>query len=383
LKLRLALVAPHLYLRQEFSNKVIFSPGELLLELASTLAALGVEVTVYAPGKLKLPDVKVVYPETTELDSELAQRGYGFGELFAKHTLTAITLARQLQGEVVAQAFAAANRGEHDLVHIYMNEEELALVFAGFCSKPVVFNHHEPFNFLFKYRSIFPKYAAERNFISISQSQRASLPKGNWVGNVYHGLPIAKYKFSARLAAEPYVAYLGRIIEPKGVHLAVKAAKRAGVKLKIAGKHYSEAADSYWQQLQPEIDGVEVQYVGFISSAKQKQDFLGNAKALIVPSIWEEPFGLVVIEALACGTPVIGLNNGALSELIRTGENGILIEQAEADSETIARLAQALQNVGEVSRGNCRRDFEERFTSERMAQGYLDIYQNLLAKIAV
>ena len=162
-----------------------------------------------------------------------------------------------------------------------------------------------------------PKYK-DLNWLSMSYAQRRGMPADtNWVGNIYHGLDDPAL-VPATDPARNYVAYMGRIIHPKGVHLAIQAVKLYNetatkpLKLKIAGKHYAEESkDTYWrEQIEPELSE-NIEYVGFLKSSEEKRGFLGNALALLVPSLFDEPFGMVTLEALACGTPVIVLDSGA------------------------------------------------------------------------
>jgi glycosyltransferase involved in cell wall biosynthesis len=197
---------------------------------------------------------------------------------------------------------------------------------------------------------------------------------------VYHGIDLTRFQPHLQ-PNNDYIAYLGRIIEPKGVHLAIAAAKKANVKLKIAGKHYTGySKDKYWQtKIKPHIDNEKIEYVGFIKNDKEKQKFLGNARALIVPSTWQEPFGIVMIEAMACGTPVIGLDNGAIPEVIKNGYTGYVVKQSTQNSQTIQRLAQAIQRIDNINRNNCRKHVEQHFSLTTMCRGYLEIYKSLLA----
>jgi glycosyltransferase involved in cell wall biosynthesis len=283
-----------------------------------------------------------------------------------------------------------ANAGELDVVHIYTNEEDTALPFATLCAKPVVFTHHDPFNFLVKYKNLFPKYP-QLKWISMSYAQRAGMPaETNWVGNVYHGLTEPELKPVTK-PTDDYIAFLGRIIEPKGVHLAIAAVHEYNrqhpneiLRLKIAGKHYAgHSKDSYWQgHVEPLIDGDMIQYVGFIDSPQAKRDFLGNARGLLVPSLFAEPFGMVSIEALACGTPVIGLDSGALPEVIEHEETGFIVPkiiQGDTldESKTVAGIVSAIAQLNTIDRNVCRQAYEARFTAERMCQEHLAIYGTL------
>jgi glycosyltransferase involved in cell wall biosynthesis len=367
--IRIGLVVPHIFMHRDILPRVIFSPGQLALDLAQGLQALGADVTLFTPGPVDTP-ARNITADLSYFEQELAGRGDRYEDLLKKHPFTFITLARQVQSELIAKAYAAANADELDIVHIYTNEEDTALPFAQFCRKPVVFTHHDPFNFLVKYKNIFPKYQ-HLNWISMSLAQRKTMPPDtHWVANIYHGLP--KDRFTANLSpGGDYVAYMGRIIQPKGVHLAIAAAKKAGVKLKIAGKHYTGKKDDYWQQhIAPQIDNKNIEYVGFIKTDAEKQAFLGNAKALLMPSLFDEPFGLAAIEALACGTPVIGLRSGALPEIIKDETTGFVVTD-ESD------MAVVLRNVDSINRQTCRADFEERFTTAHMCAEHLELYRRI------
>lgn len=369
---------------------VIFSPADLALTLASELQAQGAHVTLFTPGPVDT-SARNVTADLSYFERELAGRGDTYVDLLMKHPFTFITLARQVQSELIAKAYAMANRGELDLVHIYTNEEEIALPFAELCTKPVVFTHHDPFNFLVKYKNNFPKYK-HLNWISMSQTQRNGMPTDtNWIANIYHGLPPQQLT-PLDTPTNDYVAYLGRIIEPKGTHLAIAAVEqynrensKALLTLKVAGKHYAGSGkDTYWSERIVPHFGTHIIDAGYVQSQKRRE-FLGNARALLVPSIFEEPFGMVVIEALACGTPVIGLNSGAIPEIITDNAIGTVVHKAlpAADqldeTQTAQALASALGKLDQFDRKLCRQTFEARFTADRMASEHLATYQKLTA----
>jgi glycosyltransferase involved in cell wall biosynthesis len=387
--MKIGIVVPHIFMHRDILPHVIFSPARLALDLADGLQQLGDDVTLFSPGPVDA-GVRNITADLHLFEQELAGRGDSYTDLLKKHPMTFVSLARQVQAELIAKAFAMANSGELDIVHIYTNEEDIALPFAALCTKPVVFTHHDPFNFLVKYKNIFPKYK-HLNWVSISMAQRRGMPADtNWVGNVYHGMaaqtlqPVAApHGDGAR--GNNYAAYIGRIIESKGVHLAiagVQAYNRAAPQpttLRIAGKHYSGAKDSYWQErIAPQIDGKAIVYDGFIGDAAAKQNFIGNAKALIVPSLFEEPFGMVAIEALACGTPVIALDSGALPEVVKAGQTGFIIPKHENDAAVATDIAAAIQRAGSIDRRACRADFEARFTAARMCADYQAVYKQLV-----
>jgi len=204
---------------------------------------------------------------------------------------------------------------------------------------------------------------------SISQAQRAALPFANWVGTVHHGLPETLYAFSPSPAG--YLAFLGRICPEKGPDRAIAIARRLGMKLKIAAK--VDAADTaYFEaEIRPLLDHPLIEFIGEISD-EQKPAFLGGAEALLFPIDWPEPFGLVMIEAMACGTPVVAYRRGAAPEVIDEGVTGFLADDEDEAAEAVIR-ARALD------RRVVRRRFDRRFSAAAMAQAYLDLYASRLA----
>lgn len=374
--MRVGLVVPHIFMNRAVLPEVIFSPAGLALDLADGLQGLGCHVTLFSPGPVNTSAANVT-ADLRYFEAELKSRGDTYVDLLKKHPLTFITLARQVQGELIAKAFEMANNGGLDIVHVYTNEEELGLTFARFCRKPVVFTHHDPFNFLVRYKNFFPKYQ-HLNWLSLSLAQRRTMPAGtNWVGNIYHGLPKEKFQ-PVEQPTSDYIAYIGRIIQPKGVHLAVAAAREAGMPLKIAGKHYAGSKDAYWREcIAPHIGNTQVEYLGFIKDDAQKQAFLGNAAVVVIPSLFEEPFGMVAIEALACGTPVVALDSGALPEIVRDGA-GLIAARQPDETATANALANAIKDARQLSRLVCRQQFEARFTLERMCREHIGAYRSLI-----
>lgn len=391
--MRVGIVVPHIFMQDAVLPHVIFSPGTLALDLAEGLQALGVDATLYTPGPVTTP-VRNVTADLSYFEKELAGRGDTYTTLMKKHPLTFVSLARQVQAELIAKAFADANKGNLDVVHIYTNEEDIALPFAQFCARPVVFTHHDPFSLLVRYKNNLPKYA-HLNWISLSYAQRKGMPADtNWIANIYHGLPEDTYYLNTEPQGN-YALFCGRIIEPKGTHLAIRAVRAYNqarpqgepiLQLKIAGKHYSgESKDRYWQeQIEPEVDDVQIHYVGFVQSIAEKQELFGNAKMLIMPSTFEEPFGMVAIEAMACGTPVVGLDSGAISEVVKEGVSGYIAPVhmtagTRDDDATAQQLARLFSKTMALDRTNCRTEFTTRFTSARMCADHLATYQYIVS----
>lgn len=204
--------------------------------------------------------------------------------------------------------------------------------------------------------------------ISISDSQRDPLPKLNWLGTVHHGLPVDTYKLHRRSGG--YLAFLGRTSPEKGLDRAIEIATAAGMQLKIAAK-IDKADQEYFETIiQPLIGGRDVEFVGEIGYPA-KNDFLGNATALLFPIAWPEPFGIVMIEAMACGTPVVAYPFGSVPEVVVDGVSGYIVPDQSAAVE-------AVKNISDLDRKQVRKHFERHFTADRMALDYLKIYERMV-----
>ena len=211
----------------------------------------------------------------------------------------------------------------------------------------------------------------DQPLVSISDNQRVHLPVNlNWLGTVYHGLPVDL--FTKGEGKGDYVAFLGRISPEKRPDRAIEIARQAGLRLKIAAK-IDEVDQAYYKKsIQKLMKQPHVEFVGEIGEG-EKNSFLGNAKALLFPIDWPEPFGMVMIEAMACGTPVIAYHNGSVPEIIDNGQSGFIVN-------TIEEAVKALEKVELLDRGRVRQLFEERFSVSSMTENYLRLYQNLIPK---
>ena len=204
--------------------------------------------------------------------------------------------------------------------------------------------------------------------ISISDAQREPLGWLNWQGTVYHGLPEDLYKFQP--SPGKYLAFLGRISPEKRVDRAIEIANRIGMELKIAAKVDAVDQDYFESEIKPLLKSPLVDYIGEIGDG-EKQDFLGNAHTLLFPIDWPEPFGMVMIEAMACGTPIVAYPKGSVPEILESGVTGFIAGDLE-------EAVRAVERTRTLSRQRCRQVFEERFTVSRMAHDYLSLYQRLM-----
>jgi glycosyltransferase involved in cell wall biosynthesis len=203
--------------------------------------------------------------------------------------------------------------------------------------------------------------------VSISDAQRAPLPNAAWLATVYHGLPLGQFRFARRPG--DYLAFVGRTSPEKRLDRAIEIARRAGLPLRIAAKVDTADREYFATVIEPLLGAPGIEFVGEIGE-EEKSAFFGGARALLFPIDWPEPFGLVVIEALACGTPVIAFPGGSVEELVTDGRTGFIVDTVDAAVAAVGRL-------DEIDRAACRREAERRFSAERMARDYVELYAAL------
>ncbi|MBV8521363.1 MAG: glycosyltransferase family 4 protein [Acetobacteraceae bacterium] len=207
-------------------------------------------------------------------------------------------------------------------------------------------------------------------FVSISDNQRSPVPAAAWAGTVYYGLPLSSLR--ARYERGEYLAFLGRLTPEKGPEVAIRIARAANAPLRIAAKVPRGEARYFRETLEPLIDGNQIRLIGEVND-RRKQDFLSAATVLVFPINWPEPFGLVMIEAMACGTPVIAFGQGSVSEVIEDGVSGFVVDPGDEEG-----AVRAIKQAGALDRRRVRAAFERRFTAGRMTDDYLRIYATLI-----
>jgi glycosyltransferase involved in cell wall biosynthesis len=258
---------------------------------------------------------------------------------------------------------------EFDVLHFHVEHLHLPL-FRGMAQKALTTLHGR-----LDLPELAPLYRefSEMPLVSISNSQREPLAFANWAGTVYHGLAPEVCPFNPAPRGG-YAAFLGRVSPEKGLERAVDIARRANLRLRIAAK-IDAADEGYFRDaLKPRLAESGIEFIGEVDEAG-KPAFLGNATALLFPIDWPEPFGLAMIEAMSCGTPVVAWPNGAAAEVVEHGLTGYLVESVDAAVE-------ALERAPRLDRARVRRRFEERFSAARMAQDYLSLYRTLARRKA-
>jgi glycosyltransferase involved in cell wall biosynthesis len=256
--------------------------------------------------------------------------------------------------------------GQFDVVHSHL--DYWALPFAELTSLPTITTMHGRLDL----QDLHPVYAHYKQapLVSISDAQRAPLPLMNWIATIHHGIPGDLLKYSP--GAGKYLAFLGRISPEKRPDLAIDVALKAGIPLRIAAKVDVVDRDYFEAVIKPRLSPPEVEYVGEISES-EKSEFLGNALALLFTIDWPEPFGLAMIESMACGTPVLARPCGSVPEIVRPGLTGFI-------ESSIDDLVAATKKIEQLSRGACRNEFETRFTVETMVNRYEEVYHRVIQR---
>lgn len=314
--------------------------------LTDELVRRGHEVTLFASGdSLSLAKLVSVHPRALRLDP----------------TVKDCSVYDLLQ---LATVYDRAE--EFDIIHSHMGHG--ALAYANLVNTPTVHTLHgifTPDN-----EKIF-KFAKKQPYITISQAQREPRLGLNYVATVYNGIDVSSYEFHTQPEDPPYLAFLGRISPEKGPHLAITIAKEAGWPLKMAGKVDVVDREFFEQEIKPHIDGKQIQYLGEANHA-QKNALMGGAVATLFPITWREPFGLVMVESMASGTPVIAMKLGSTEEIIAHGLSGFLCNNTQ-------EFISAIDKIPELDRYACREYVKNHFSVQQMTDGYEAVYQNILA----
>jgi len=256
-------------------------------------------------------------------------------------------------------------QNEFDIIHDHC--EWYTVPFSKFLKPPIITTLHHP---LTEEAIVLYKKFPNINYVAVSKNQKKQGPGINLIKTIYHGLPIEKYEFNPK--PEEYLLWLSKIIPQKGVAEAIEIAKIAGQKLIISGIIPSEYGDYFEYRLKPLIHGKQIQFVG-AADFRKKVELFKNAKAFLFPVKRPEPFGLVVIESMACGTPVIAFKEGSMPELIEDQKNGFLVNSIE-------EAYQALKKIDQISREYCRDYVKKNFNLKRMVNRYEKLYKKILSK---
>lgn len=317
-----------------------YGPWEYIVSLLTeNLVKKGIDVTLFATGDSSTAAKLVsVYPRPYEEDKEMNVKVY--------------------ESLHISEVFERAD--EFDIIHNHF--DFLPLTYSGLVDTPVVTTIHG-----FSSRSILPvykKYNKRTFYVSISDSHRC--PELDYIGTVLHGIEVESFPFNEE--PQDYILFLSRLDRFKGIKDAIEIARKAGMKLRIAG--FIPNMEYYEKEIKHRIDNEQIIYEGHVDP-ELKRELLSNARALIHPVNFDEPFGLGIVEAFACGTPVIAYNRGSMPELIKNGDTGFVVEGIDG-------AVDALKKIDTVSRKRCREVAEKHYSAERMADEYIRVYEKVL-----
>lgn len=340
--MRIAQVAP---LTEAVPPRLYGGTERVVHWLTEELVALGHEVTLFASGDSRTSaKLHPTWPKALRLDGAVRDPN-------ALHMVMLENVRRQCDDE------------QFDFLHFHLDYYPFSLFSRQ--PTPFVTTLHGRLD-LPEHQPVFNTFSSIP-LISISNAQRRPVPQANWVGTIHHGVPEGLLVPGS--AAPSYLAVLGRIAPEKRVDRAINIAIRCGIPLKIAAKVDPADQDYYAEVIRPMMDHPLVEYIGEISD-HEKSEFLSGALGLLLPIDWPEPFGLVMIEAMACGAPVVAFNRGSVAEIIDVGLTGFVVEDETGAVAAVNRLPQ-------LDRAAIRARFEERFTARRMALDYLAVYRDL------
>jgi glycosyltransferase involved in cell wall biosynthesis len=321
---------------------------------------------------------KAIYAHVAHLTNGFADKKYdvtlyGHPESKVKGTLkTAVLhydeeskkmLSKYEQWSSLSDCYLDAKNGAFDLIHSHLN------VMTSFFSRtenhtPTIISVHSPIEEWMK--PILLKHKNEK-YISFSLAQRRQMPELNWYANIYHGVDTDMFSYEDK--PDNYVLFLGRLTKDKGAHVAIAASKEAEMPIRIAGRSYG--TEKYWHEMiEPHINGENVRYFGEVS-IKEKIPLIQKAKAIIFPIGWNEPFGYVLIEAMACGTPVIAFPNGSVPEIVKHGVTGLLVNNEE-------EMVEAIKNIDTIDRKQVRARAEQFFSLKKMLNHYDSVYHRVV-----
>jgi glycosyltransferase involved in cell wall biosynthesis len=341
--MRIAQVAP---LYESVPPRYYGGTERIVSYLTEELVRLGHEVTLFASGDSQTKARLVAAcPRSLRLDPECID---------------------QLAHHIVMLERVQQRADEFDVIHFHVDYLHFPLSRRGDFANVTTLHGRLDIPDLVPLYEEYPDVP----LISISDAQREPLPRVNWQATVYHGLPDDLYRY--RPDAGTYLAFLGRISPEKRVDRAIEIAHQVGIPIRIAAKVDRVDRDYFDSVIEPMLHHPLVEFVGEIGE-DDKDEFLGDAQALLFPIDWPEPFGLVMIEAMACGTPVIAYRNGSVPEVMEEGRTGFIVEDLDDAVEAARRVPQ-------LSRARCREIFEQRFTAARMARDYVDVYERLIGR---
>lgn len=392
--MKICFLAPNYYTSHKKFPKRIFAPRDFALSLVNGLARKGHKVCFASAPDLKkdrypaVGEKNLLFARKLVIDKFLNRPQLSTRDEFLSHFLK----REYYELDLIEKAIVFAAKEKFDIIH---TDYPIVHFFDKFSSVPIVYTMHDriarPGSLEYWLLSKYP----DHKYISISKNQRQGDVKLNFAGNVYHGLSLKEFPFKDKHAGGDYMAFIGRLVPDKGAHTAVKVAHKLKLKLELATEAIYKENRYYKKEIAPYVAKNKIAMRGFLE--KGKVSFFQNARLLLFPIQWEEPFGLVMIEAMACGTPVVAYARGSVPEVVRDGVTGYMIAPdrsylsylgnlsiktsgMEGLCEAVEKIYSMPQEEYMKMRLACRRHVEEKFTVEKMVAGYEGVYKKILGK---
>jgi len=343
---------------------IVYAPMDIAVEVSEGLVKKGHQVDFYGPEGTNVKVTNIISAGLKALnqpEGEAITKGKNVGNVEVNK------ISNLWDQFLIAKMFEEAEKGKYDLLHIHPADRALPLAFSH-PEIPVFYTLHDP---IYPWRAeVFSMFASQnQHYISISDAQRKPAPNLNYAATIYNGIDLDEFPFSA--SHDNYLLFTGRLHPEKGLAEAVQVAKMTGEKLLIVGP---PVAGPYWdKKVAPYLDK-NIQYIGFVAR-DQLFKYYQRAKATLVPIQWEEPFGLVLTESMACGTPVVAFERGAVPEIVIDGKVGFIIKDNNLEA-----MAGAIKKVDKIKRADCRKHVEQNFTIEKMVEGYEKVFYKILSR---
>jgi len=378
--MKIGLMMPSVLMAKKY-NKRVFAPRELFLQLLEGLDKRGHDITVYSTPDLDVSSRLVSGSEIFE-----KQELYSIKDIYSddKEARALLREGYEYEVQLISKALIDANRRQLDILHNYFGY--FASYFSALSTVPVVTTIHDlvfPKN-TFEYQRY--NFTSGANYSTISKLQKSQYLDNyniNIIDTVYHGIEVSRYDFSFEKGT--YLSFLGRLVEGKGFEDAILSAKQCDIELRFATSENYKTSTYFEQSIKPLFTSKIIEHP-FLVGDKEKSEFLKNSIALLFPIKWQEPFGMVLIEAMASGCPVIAYANGAVPEIVEDGVTGFIVNESENNKTGnwmiqkvgIEGLREAIGRIGEIDRRKCREHVEQKFNLEQMIDGYEALYSKVL-----
>ena len=348
------------YIAAPGPQDIVYAPIDLAIQISEGLQKLGHQVDFYGPAGTRL-DVPVHNRNIRSLVHNSAE----FYKLLGSVDLLSHYIPGLWDQYLSSEMFKLAQKGKYDILHFH--HPETGMPYARLFPKvPVIYTLHDPITGWW-HELIHMYHTPNQFYVSISNNQRLPAPELQFIGTVHNGIDIDHFPFSNE--HEDYLLFVGRIVPDKGVDQAITLAKKTKHKLYIIGPTFNDQLYYFEHKIKPHLND-QIQYLGFMDKNKIVKYFKG-AKAFIMPIQWEEPFGLTMIEAMACGTPVIGYRRGSVPEVVAHAKTGFVVD-------TMKEMVEAVGKIDKIDRYKCREHVVEHFSIEVMTKGYESAYKNVL-----